>query len=380
MSKDMKNVSSYHPGELAKGCNFLWAWMSSPQNLLNRALFLQYLVLVAVTHLWMAFVPASNTLNIALPLLEKHMQSLTPFVLGLFISLMIAKTYYANRGMFGTLFGRSVGFSQMVVSWVRAPTPQKRDAAIQAKRMLVRWTNAAFRLMVLECKPGVTAEMLEEDMLQNELLTDAEWAHIKNLPSRCTHIYQWMNNVLLDLLCNGFIQKSEGLLKQMHMQIEEMRGANVFGLPSLPMPYTMVITLTVKAHLYICAMANGSALNLDPVKYGHAPKLTCYIGFHAKLFLSNLLYQGMLDLHGLLYNPNSGDEIGHLPVVNFLEFVNKVSGDLVEHNEELPYKLDLESGCKKTFAWSGYAGHSSLCSTEDQGLLTESQVGDNDNV
>merc|ERR1719498_539143 len=127
-------------------------------------------------HLFRAYVPMTRdsalfTLNYNIPEIYEHLEKLTPFVLGLFISLMIAKTYYANRGMFGTLFGRSLAFAQMVVAWVRAPSANQKAAAVRAQHLLIRWTNAAFRLMVCECKDGVRKDMLEQDMLNSDLLT-----------------------------------------------------------------------------------------------------------------------------------------------------------------------------------------------------------------
>merc|ERR550525_393023 len=145
-----------------------------------------------------------------------------------------------------------------------------------------------------------------------------------------------MNNVLFDLFRARFIT-SDVLLEQMHRQIEDMRAANVWGLPSLPMPYTMVIILMVKMHLIAMAMNNAAEFNLGK----HPLTLWCWIGAHLNLVLSNLLYQGLLDLHGHLYSPNSGDHLGHLPSVNFLDFVKTVSGDLLEKNRALPYNLEL---------------------------------------
>jgi len=277
---------------------------------------------------------------------------LTPFLLGLFISLMLSKTYYANRGMFGTLFGRSLAFAQMVMAWVRAPTKGQEEQARRAQSLLVRWTNAAFRLMVLECKAGVTVEMIEADMLEQELLTEKEWSHIRSLPSRCTHIYQWMNNTLADLLQKGFVIPNEGCLRTMHNQIEEMRAANCFGLPSLPFPYTLMITAMVKIHLVTMACANGAAIVEDTWKGSKVSKMTL-AGYSFELFLTNIFYQGMLYLHGLLFNPNSGDELGHLPVVNFLSFVKTVSTNLVKHNQDLPYDLDLEMAGQGGFGRPG---------------------------
>eukprot|EP00966_Prymnesium_polylepis_P199071 4613140-Prymnesium_polylepis.1 len=66
---------------------------------------------------------------------------LTRFVLGLYISLALARTYYANRSVFGTVFGSSMGFTQMVAAWVRSPdeSAASRTSALRAQALLVRW-------------------------------------------------------------------------------------------------------------------------------------------------------------------------------------------------------------------------------------------------
>merc|ERR1719276_180081 len=112
--------------------------------------------------------------------LHRELGGLTRFVLGLFVSLALAKTYYANRGEFGVLFGRTMGFSQMVVAWVHAPMPQNGGssvAACNARRLLLRWANAAFRLLVLEVK-NTDGDEIGAEMVERCLLTDLEWSHI----------------------------------------------------------------------------------------------------------------------------------------------------------------------------------------------------------
>jgi len=66
----------------------------------------------------------------------------------------------------------------------------------------------------------------------------------------------------------------------------------------------------------------------------------------ADLLVTNFLYQGMLDLHGMLYSPNGGEYLGHLPADNFLDFVQDVTTNMVTRSganmgDELPYSLEL---------------------------------------
>merc|ERR1712039_668823 len=101
-----------------------------------------------------------------------------------------------------------------------------------------------------------------------------------------------------------------------------MRGANVWGLPSLPITYTQVITHMVKMHLFILALANG-ALTSEQYALGKAngydwETVFVIVILYLDLALHNYLWQGLLDLHGALYNPNSGIFLGHLPALNFM--------------------------------------------------------------
>lgn len=190
---------------------------------------------------------------------------------------------------------------------------------------------------------------MEKDLVESEqLLTKEEWDFLADTPSRCTHIYQWMNNILHDLLERGFIRHAS-LLKTMHEQLDAMRGANVWGLPSLPLPYVIVVTFMVKVHLISFGVMHGgkmktafielSSMSVDEATVDPVMRLCVH---HIDICFHNLFYQGLLDLHGILYNPNQGMLLGHLPVLNFLGFVKTVSYDLIHKSqcqlETLPYK------------------------------------------
>lgn len=158
--------------------------------------------------------------------------------------------------------------------------------------------------------------------------------------------------MLLDLVQAGYIHHPV-LLDKMNHEIDAMRGANVWGLPSLPVPYTLIITAMVKIFLFVmvCKEA-GAIVCLWPVGFPmDSFRNVCIafmpvIGVVADIFGQTCLYQGLLDLHGWLYSPNGGERLGHLPADNFLDFVQKVTFDMVsksgkEAQEVLPYKLDI---------------------------------------
>merc|ERR1712107_759709 len=165
------------------------------------------------------------------------------------------------------------------------------------------------------------------------------WDHIRELPSRCTHIYQWMNNILYALRSSGYI--SDFLMVRMNTQIDDMRGANVWGLPSLPFPYTMLITHMVKVHLLFISCLGGVDLRQAYEQGDLNSHWVTFLRVHFELLFYNYLFQGLLDLHGILYNPNSGSLLGHMPAINFLDFVQRVTEDLNTFNPHVPYKLNL---------------------------------------
>merc|ERR1712183_1073927 len=111
-----------------------------------------------------------------------------------------------------------------IVAWIQAPCNIQgtSECTASARQLLIRWINAAFRLMWLESCSEISTDEIGEDMLSSKLLTEQEWDHIVSLPSRCSHIYQWINNVLHSLYLKGYL--SPYLLGRMNMQVDGMRG------------------------------------------------------------------------------------------------------------------------------------------------------------
>mmetsp|Transcript_21930 Transcript_21930/g.61292 ORF Transcript_21930/g.61292 Transcript_21930/m.61292 type:complete len:399 (-) Transcript_21930:154-1350(-) len=323
MSKDGRSVFNYNPGMLTRGCRFLGVLAVVP-SICGCAFHVQMLYIYMWSLFWVLALSDSlpgqkerGRLDEVARSCNDNFAPLTRFVLGLYISLSLTMTYYRNRSFFGTVFGSSLGFSQMVAAWVRSPDdqPATRASARAAQQLLVRWVNAAYRLMVLEVR-GVDEDTIGWELIERKLLSEPEWKHIANFDSRCTHIYQWTNNVLLDLVRAGYIPYPL-LLDRMNHEVDAMRAANVWGLPSLPIPYTLLITAMVKINLFFMACSQaGNIVILWPtgmpldsyhaVIVAYAPVL----GILSDIFLQNFLYQGMLDLHGWIYSPNGGCCLG----------------------------------------------------------------------
>jgi len=353
LSKDGKSVFNYNPGHFQGVFNFLIALPLLPA-FLNRAHLFQLVVLYGVMQLYLWVLSDCDAKEYGLLDKQVHwcynnIAGLSRFVLGLFVSLVLSKTYYANRSVFGTVFGCAMGLAQMTVSWVRVPPAHSGNAAAKecakkAQEMIIRWINAAFRLMWLEAGPGLSAEEVGKEMVGGNLLVQEEWDKIAGLSSRCTHIYQWMSNVLSDLTDRGYVGSYQQLTF-MQKQLDDMRGANVWGLPSLPITYTQIITHMVKMHVLMLAINNGSLAAFvfktsDQDGYNFQRVLVLIL-LHLDLAFHHYLFQGLLDLHGALYNPNAGIYLGHLPALNFMDFVKDVTNHLVSENEKLPYRLNL---------------------------------------
>jgi len=280
---------------------------------------------------------------------SQEIGSLTRFVLGLYVSLLLARTYYANRGNFGTVFGSTMGVTQMISAWVRPVdgTPESQQKARKAQLLLVRWLNAAYRVLVLEVRkePALSSTEMGEILLERNLLTEKEWNAISDISSRSTHIYQWTTNVIFELYKKGYICDTK-IVTRMSAQVDAMRGTIVWGVPSLPVVYTLFITLMVKAHLLAHTLVVGGNMKLYHMSFMDTFAIwKLWILLIGDLAVTNFLYQGLLDLHGMLYSPNGGEYLGHLPADNFLDFVQTVTTDMVTKSGttnagELPYSLE----------------------------------------
>ena len=271
---------------------------------------------------------------------KSHLQGLCTFVLGLFTSLALGRTYYSNRALLGTVFAKVLGLGMFTSTFVR-PCDDSDEATREARatlRRLVRWGNAGFRLLWLESLPGLSAEETFERM--EGLLLAEEWAFVAELPSRATYVFQWMCDLCYDAHLRGLL-RSEHMLVKFVEHIEALRGANVWGLPSLPYPYVLLVTLMVKTYLILEALTNGYALGVFfqvSHEYGfNFEILTGVVGRIVLLVITNTLFQGLLDLHSLLRNPNRAQLCGHMPTELFLDFTKRVTTNLIEKLDERPH-------------------------------------------
>lgn len=345
LSADNKAVLNYNPGIFQAGVNFLLALPFLPglQTIFSAHL-LQLLCLYGVMHFYWHAAGEDFPANMYIQACYDNVAGLSRFVLGLFISLVLSRTYYANRGVFGTVFGSTMGCVQMVCAYVRVPpslsgNPEAKRGCKQTQDLIIRFMNAAFRLMWLEAVPGRMPDDIGEEMLREKLLTEAEWSKIKDLKSRCTHIYQWVANLLGDLCESSYL--TPPILACVMLEVDKCRGANVWGLPSLPILYTHMITHMVKIHLLFLALADGASLT-------GTDDFWTIVVIHFDLAVQHYLFQGALDLHGSLYNPNAGIFLGHLPALDFMAFVRNVTENLARENDEMPFTTNLVKPCRKT--------------------------------
>ena len=148
LSKDGRSVFTYNPATLTTGLNFIRLFLVAP-NFIGRAFWVQlvcvYVWIViyalgisdsAAGAMWSSPVPANGMLDVMLETYWNDYSTLTRFVLGLYVSLSLAQTYYANRTVFGTTFGSSLGATQMIAAWIKAPddTHEQRTSASSSAR------------------------------------------------------------------------------------------------------------------------------------------------------------------------------------------------------------------------------------------------------
>jgi hypothetical protein len=273
---------------------------------------------------------------------ESSIGNLVRFILGMFASLVVANTYSKNRGLLGTVFAKVLGFGMMCATYIRPVNPNdpgEKEEVERIKKYLVRLSNAGFRLMWIECRgeDGVMVDgkhSVGDDRsrgtggtgvphLMDGLLTTQEWQQIQHLESRITYLWQWCADCVADCTERGYI-KDYNITVMMHNHLEELRGANVWGLPSLPYPYVLVVTILVKIYLILVALREGVTMGSvvaaanhhgwDASAYWLMAMICMYIS------VTNFIYQGLLDLHSMLKDPNKDEQCGHMPTSSFVKF------------------------------------------------------------
>ena len=278
--------------------------------------------------------------------MEAQVGQLTRFVLGGFVALALARTYYINRSLLGTVFGKTLGLSMAVASCIKPQTVEQAKEVQAIRELLVRWANAAFLLMFLE-NDGLVSASGGSALLEGSLTQD-EWEHVAALPSRCTYIYTWISSLVSDCASWGFV--TPPVCVHLLAMVEELRGSNVWGLPSLPYPYSLLITFMVKCYLIIATCQVGYGLSFYLTTFmvqdmgtdappDHAmlgERIFCVIMELLYLPMINILYQGLLDVHSMLRNPNQDRHIGHLCTQKFLKFTSDVSHNLVLNMDTMP--------------------------------------------
>jgi hypothetical protein len=271
--------------------------------------------------------------------MESQLGGLTRFVLGGFVSMALTRTYYSNRSLLGNTFGNTLGAAMSITSCIKATRDEDKEEVLAIQTLLVRWLNAAFLLMFLE-NAGLVSAKSGYNLLEGSLMPD-EWAHIAPLPSRCTYIYQWVGSLVIDCSNWGFVDPA--IAVSIYKQVEDLRGCNVWGLPSLPYPYSLIITFMVKSYLLVATLNIGYEMSFYWASFLFIPggtaiyeRVACYMANLLYLFCINVLYQGLLDIHSLLRNPNQDRFIGHLCTQRFLKFTHDVSGNLVRNLDTRP--------------------------------------------
>ena len=93
----------------------------------------------------------------------------------------------------------------MLASYVHPTNPDDLEEAAEVdatRRVLVRWMNAAFRMMYLKHR-GEDASIL----ITEGYLTDDEWEELKDVTKPAMHLYQWVVDVLYQCTSKEFLGK-----------------------------------------------------------------------------------------------------------------------------------------------------------------------------
>jgi len=285
-------------------------------------------------------------------------QTLTNFVLGLYVSNVLASIYYAQRSMLGDSFGGILGFCMRLLSSVKpvqmdehaGSAPTLPPHVKRAQKRMIRWTNAIFRLLWLEsCEydQQISDDITVMDGNLGPLLTRNEWERIKAVPSRVTHIIFWINTTVDDMKKTGYLDDMSA--NELGNTLNTLRSSNNYGLSSLPFPYVFTIASMTKLFILFRTIEQGytmglmvdAANSLGGWSRGNGTVQGLFV-LSIELVATVWMYQALLDLYCLLRNPNQGKLAGHMPVPDFLQFTEAVTCEMMETQETAPRPLFAE--------------------------------------
>eukprot|EP00906_Rhabdomonas_costata_P001289 RCo002048 len=276
------------------------------------------------------------------------LQSLVNFLLGLFVSLVLAR-WWTLRTLYQKNMGLCVNTARMVATYIRLPvdgygTPEKEAAEIRIK--IVRYLNLA---TTIACQtfsnPG--GKVIRKDL--GELVTDEEWELLKDHPAKFVVVYMWIASLVRWCAQVGLLSCPSATLPLLQKNISRMRGSlgdiGMYINAQLPLCYVHLLSMAIHMSLFVLANSLASVEFVQRYFTGARRFQLIFWPWFLSIMWT-IAYWGLMKLQTLLENPFNFKAFGFPQEVYRLR-MKELTNLMLNEMSQLPYKtphIEAEEG------------------------------------
>jgi hypothetical protein len=250
------------------------------------------------------------------------------FMMGLFNSNTYTR-WWTIRDKIGTVSGRTVNCTMLLVSFVTGEDQTSKNIKIT----LVRYLNLAYAIIFKQAMGNDNYS----DLVAQRLLTEEEYAQLKERSNHYVLVYQWVYTITAHALKLKILTSDSVALVQADLGTIRGAAGDVFMYLNCQQPYvyTHLMTAITKLHLLLVTVVAGSYMGAGLQR----SKWTDVAWGFLLLLVHNFVYQGLLYVHQVLQNPVSGADVGHFPQEEYLDSLSKTTTALLQ----LPHSAAVAS-------------------------------------
>lgn len=250
------------------------------------------------------------------------------FMMGLFNSNTYTR-WWTIRDKVGTVSGRTLNCTMLLAAFITGEDEMSKHIKIT----LVRYLNLAYAILF---KQAMGSDNYS-DLVAQRLLTEAEYALLKERSNHYVLVYQWAYAITAQALKMKILTSDSLALVQADLGTIRGAAGDVFMYLNCQQPYvyTHLMTAITKLHLLLVTVVAGSYMGAGLQRY----KWTDIAWGFLLLLVHNFVYQGLLYVHQVLQNPVSGEDVGHFPQEEYTDSLTKMTTALLQ----LPPSAAVES-------------------------------------
>jgi len=257
----------------------------------------------------------------------EYLNVFIPFILGLYISLCLARWWMLRVDGVGAVLDASLNLSLLMSSMF--PGAEWSELHDQ----VLRWGLASVSLIVNSCREIESIESLGPK--GDGLVTEEEMLIIKEIPYRARPQVMWCWILMLSAKICGDVGMPPGRYRDIAMECVSARNGIsliwTYLRTQLPFAYVHLVTFLVNLNNLVVSFKCGMVMAMA-MKAGSWSQCVNQVLF---LFVVPPLYQGLLGISHVIHDP-FGEDLLDFPVMAFQEYTNESCVSVIRHGHKCP--------------------------------------------